>query len=104
MTPAFAPRHPGFHRRRTQRQQSEEARREYMRQLDRVRQSFRDAGISITEWANAHGFARMTVVDVLRGHRAGHRGEAHRVAVALGLKNGTVVDVKRFKPSSRGAA
>lgn len=33
MTPAIAPRHPGFHRRRTQRLQDEEARRGYLRQL-----------------------------------------------------------------------
>lgn len=68
-------------------------------QRERVRQAFREAGISLSEWARAHGFSRMTVVDVLRGHRAGHRGEAHRVAVALGLKAGKVVDPRKFKPA-----
>lgn len=66
-----------------------------------VRREFLEAGVSMAEWARVHGFNRMTVVDVLRGHRQGKRGEAHRVAVALGLKVGTVVDVARFKPSTR---
>lgn len=62
-----------------------------------VRDEFTAAGVSISEWARAHGFQRMTVVDVLRGTRKGKRGEAHRVAVALGLKVGRLVDVKNFK-------
>ena len=68
-----------------------------------VQKEFRDAGISVSAWARANGFDRMTVVDVLRGHRAGHYGEAHRVAVALGLKAGTVVNVKNFKPAKVAA-
>lgn len=47
---------------------------------------FRANGISITDWCRDHGFNRYTVVDLLRGKRLGHRGEAHRAAVALGLK------------------
>ena len=62
-----------------------------------VRAEFREAGVTVAEWARANGFERMTVVDVLHGRRAGNYGEAHRVAVALGLKAGRVVDVKSFK-------
>jgi len=62
-----------------------------------VRDEFRAAGISVSEWARAHGFNRMTVVDVLRGARKGNRGEAHKVALALGLKIGRLVDVNSFK-------
>lgn len=77
-----------------------------------VRAEFRDAGVSVAEWARTHGFNRMTVVDLLRGHRQGLRGEAHRAAVALGLKVGQIVDPRRFKappaanqsPSRRKAA
>jgi gp16 family phage-associated protein len=65
--------------------------------IDEVRAELARAGINVSEWARTHGFARMTVVDVLRGHRQGLRGEAHRVAVALGLKVGEVVDVASFK-------
>ena len=68
-----------------------------------VRREFLEAGVSLAEWARVNGFSRMTVVDVLRGHRQGKRGEAHRVAVALGLKIGTIVDAKRFKPLKRAA-
>lgn len=68
---------------------------------EQVRAEFREAGISLSEWAAAHGFNRMTVVDVLRGRRAGHRGEGHRVAVALGLKTGKVVDVRSFKAAEK---
>ena len=69
-----------------------------------IQAEFRAAGITLAEWARANGFSRMTVVDVLRGHRAGKYGEAHRVAVALGLKQGQVVDVQNFKqpPVSNG--
>lgn len=70
-----------------------------------IRAEFRAAGISLSEWARTHGFNRMTVVDLLRGTRQGLRGEAHRAAIALGLKAGHVVDVKSFKspPPARTA-
>lgn len=73
------------------------------KQLALVRAQFDEAGVTITGWAKANNFARMTVVDVLLGRRAGHHGEAHRVAVALGLKRGRVVDVKLFKPAKLAA-
>ena len=66
--------------------------------LTAIRAQFQRAGISVSEWARVNGFDRMTVVDVLRGQRQGLRGEAHRVAVALGLKEGDVIDVRQFKP------
>jgi gp16 family phage-associated protein len=71
---------------------------------EQVQREFRDVGITVAEWARTHGFDRMTVVDVLRGHRLGNYGEGHRVAVALGIKAGRVVDVKNFKPARAAAA
>lgn len=68
--------------------------------LERVRQQFEAAGISVAAWARANHFKRMTVVDILRGRSTGLRGEAHRVAVALGLKQGVVVDVAAFNPAA----
>lgn len=65
---------------------------------DEVRREFREAGVSVAEWARTHGFNRMTVVDLLRGTCKGNFGESHRAAVALGLKAGKLVDVKTFKP------
>lgn len=72
--------------------------------LTRVRAEMDSAGISVAEWARANGFERATVVDVLLGRRAGHHGEAHRVAVALGLKKGRVVsNAKGWRPGSTTA-
>jgi gp16 family phage-associated protein len=70
---------------------------------EQVRAEFVEAGISVSEWARTNKFKRMTVVDVLRGHRKGLRGEAHKVAVALGLKEGSVIEVAKFKPLKRAA-
>lgn len=71
---------------------------------EQVRSEFLAAGITVAEWARAHGFARMTVMDLLHGRRAGHYGEAHRAAIALGLKRGEVVDVKSFSKRLAKAA
>ncbi|HRD84476.1 MAG TPA: DNA-binding protein [Rubrivivax sp.] len=62
-----------------------------------VRAEFLEAGITVAEWCRLHGFNRMTVVDLLLGRQKGVRGAAHRAAVALGLKHGTVVDPRKFK-------
>jgi len=43
-------------------------------------------GVNISEWSRDHGFSRYTVLDLLRGKRVGRRGEAHKAAIALGLK------------------
>lgn len=67
---------------------------------EQVQADFKAAGITLSEWARANGFHRMTVVDLLRGARQGLRGETHRCAVALGLKHGVVVDVAQFKPAA----
>lgn len=64
---------------------------------DEVRAEFLAAGITVAEWCRTHGFNRMTVVDLLLGRQKGLRGAAHRAAVALGLKTGTVVDPRKFK-------
>jgi gp16 family phage-associated protein len=48
--------------------------------------ALRAAGICISHWARDLGLSRMAVADALRGKNKGHRGMAHRAAVALGLK------------------
>ena len=64
----------------------------------------RDAGISIPEWAKENDFSVATTKAVLYGHSKGTRGEAHRVAIALGIKTGTVVKAKGFQPVRRTKA
>lgn len=54
--------------------------------LVNVRQAFSEAGLVVSDWADAHGFRRESVYAVLSGRSKGRRGEAHRIAVALGLK------------------
>ena len=51
-----------------------------------VRQAFIEDGVTVTEWAAKHGYSRQAVYAALNGRARGLRGEAHRVAVALGLR------------------
>lgn len=64
---------------------------------DQVKAEFREAGVTFADWCRAHGFKEQTVKDLLRGLSKGHRGEAHRAAIALGLKHGRLVSAKQFK-------
>lgn len=47
-------------------------------------------GISIAEFSRLHGLNRNMVSDLLNGRKKGKRGEAHRAAVLLGIKDGVV--------------
>lgn len=47
-------------------------------------------GISIREWAEKNELDESTVYAVLNGQKKCLRGEAHRAAVLLGIKEGTV--------------
>jgi gp16 family phage-associated protein len=53
---------------------------------EQIKGWMRSHGITVTDWAAKNGFNRYTVTDLLRGKRIGDRGEAHKAAVALGLK------------------
>jgi gp16 family phage-associated protein len=57
-----------------------------MATVEQVRNAFRDHGVCIAEWARERGFNPRQVHDVLLGRAKGRRGEAHRIAMALGLK------------------
>jgi gp16 family phage-associated protein len=58
--------------------------------LDEVRADLNRHGKSIREWAREHGVSDRIVYEVLRGRLKGRRGQAHKVAVLLGLKHGVV--------------
>lgn len=45
-------------------------------------------GVTVSEWARAHGFAPAVVFSLLSGRTLGRRGQSHHAAVALGLKGG----------------
>lgn len=51
-----------------------------------LRDLFRQNGRSIGTWADDMGFKRSLVYAVLSGRAVGDRGEAHSIAIALGLK------------------
>lgn len=43
-------------------------------------------GVNMAEWARERGFSPQHVYDVLNGRAVGRRGNAHEIAVQLGLK------------------
>lgn len=47
-------------------------------------------GLSIAEFSRKHGLNKNLVSDLLNGRKKGKRGEAHRAAVLLGIKEGVV--------------
>lgn len=47
-------------------------------------------GKSIAEFCREHDLNRNLVSDLLNGRKKGKRGEAHRAAVLLGIKEGVV--------------
>lgn len=53
-----------------------------------VRDELDRQGLSLADFARAHGLAPRTIYRVLEGRHKGRRGQAHRAAVALGLKAG----------------
>lgn len=62
-----------------------------------VLRHFELAGVTVTSWAQEHAFSPANVYAVLAGRTHGRRGEAHRIAVALGLKpRASIVAVTRF--------
>ncbi len=62
-----------------------------------VKARFEAEGISVAEWARVNGFNCFTVYRVLSGSVKCVRGEGHRIAVALGLKDEPVNPT--FKPA-----
>lgn len=57
-----------------------------------VRAEFQRKGISIAGWAAAHGFSTNLVFEVLAGRKKCIRGQSHRIAVMLGLKEGEIAN------------
>lgn len=68
-----------------------------------VKDAFGKAGISIGAWAKQNNFHRQAVYAVLNGQYKAKYGQAHAIAVALGLKHGEVKSVESFLPASKAA-
>ena|ERR1700758_3832824 len=54
--------------------------------LERAKQRFYESGMSVADWARARGFNLQLTYSVLSGRLRARRGQAHHIAVALGLK------------------
>jgi gp16 family phage-associated protein len=57
---------------------------------EQARADLERKGISIAEFCRKHGLNKNLVSDLLNGRAKGHRGEAHRAAVLLGIKDGEI--------------
>ena len=65
-----------------------------LRTPEEIRQEFAVRGIAISSWAREMGFSPGLVYQVLAGRLRCVRGQAHQVAVTLGLKAGEVGEVR----------
>jgi gp16 family phage-associated protein len=53
-----------------------------------ARRGFDRSGVSVSDWARERGFDIKLVHAILSGRRTCLRGQSHRIAVALGIKDG----------------
>lgn len=53
---------------------------------EQAKARIRAQGITTTEWARRHGYNRRAVYDVLNGQLKARFGNAHQMAVDLGMK------------------
>ena len=63
-----------------------------MKTVEEVRTELSRRGITVAEWEKTHHVNPETVRGILLGRIRGRNGEAHKVAVLLGLKNGEIVE------------
>lgn len=57
---------------------------------EQVRADFERRGINVSQWAREHGLSRQAVNAVLLGRAKGKRGDVHKAAVLLGVKDGVI--------------
>ena len=69
--------------------------------VEEVRRDFARKGIAFAEWARANGLQVPAVYNLLNGRTRGTRGDAHKAAVLLGLKEGEIAETAG---AIRGAA
>lgn len=57
---------------------------------EQAREALDRKGMSIAEFCRIHALNKNLVSDLLNGRKKGRRGEAHRAAVLLGIKDGVI--------------
>ena len=53
---------------------------------DQLKAQFRASGQTFSQWARDHGYRPQQVLRLINGFDKGHRGQAHEIAVALGIE------------------
>ncbi|SSR11025.1 phage-associated protein, BcepMu gp16 family [Acinetobacter baumannii] len=57
-----------------------------IKSIKQVRDDFIKSGISIAEWARDNNFSPDLVYRILKNNKVPRRGESHKIAVKLGIK------------------
>lgn len=73
-----------------------------MRTADDVKRELAQRGIAVSEWARQMGYSPSLVHQVLAGRLKCVRGQAHEIAVVLGLKTGLVGDISDLPFTGKG--
>lgn len=61
-----------------------------MKTMQQAKEEMRFRGKSMAEWARENGFSPEMTRKVLRGKFKCWRGDAHKIAVKLGVKEGVI--------------
>lgn len=64
-----------------------------VRSLKEAREKFHRSGQSVVSWSRENGLTVNLVYEVLNGKRKCLRGQSHRIAVLLGIKDGVIEEV-----------
>lgn len=62
----------------------------FLRSLEEIEREFDRRGVSKADWAREHGIRPGVVYEIFSRRSSCKRGEAHRAAVLLGLKEGVI--------------
>lgn len=62
------------------------------RSLKEAREAFHRAGKSVKTWAQENGVSVALTYEVLAGKRKCLRGQSHKIAVKLGIKDGEIAE------------
>ncbi len=62
----------------------------FLRSLEEIEREFDRRGVSKADWAREHGLRPGVLYEIFSRRSSCKRGEAHRAAVLLGLKEGVI--------------
>lgn len=63
--------------------------------IDQFKASLRARGVTLAQWADQHGFARILVYRTMAGVIKGHFGIGHLILVAAGVKPNPAIDRRK---------